>query len=94
MLTDVCFVCADGTFFITGRRFVAFHVRNREISRGGLRVVQPPSMEAHGAAAAGAYDEAYALAYAQQLKNKVRSPLLLSLSLSLCLCQSALLAPA
>ena len=88
----MCFA-ADGTFFITGRRFVAFHVRNREISRGGLRVVQPPSMEAHGAAAAGAYDEAYALAYAQQLKNKVRSPLLLS-DISFCLCQSALLAPA
>ncbi|MDA8539192.1 NAD-glutamate dehydrogenase [bacterium] len=59
-----------GTFFITGRRFVSFHVRNRDISRGGLRVVQPVSMEAHGVASAGAYDEAYALAFAQQLKNK------------------------
>ena len=59
-----------GTFFITGRGFVAFHVRNRDISRGGLRVVQPPTLEAHGVASAGAYDEAYALAYAQQLKNK------------------------
>merc|ERR1719498_1522934 len=59
-----------GTFFITGRRFVSFHVRNRDISRGGLRVVQPPTLEAHGVASAGAYDEAYALAYAQQLKNK------------------------
>ena len=59
-----------GTFFITGRRFVSFHVRNRDIARGGLRVVQPPTLEAHGVASAGAYDEAYALAYAQQLKNK------------------------
>ena len=59
-----------GTFFITGRRFVSFHVRNRDISRGGLRVVQPPSLEAHANASAGAYGEAYALAYAQQLKNK------------------------
>merc|ERR1719498_1868562 len=59
-----------GTFFITGRRFVSFHVRNRDISRGGLRVVQPPTLEAHGVASAGAYDEAYALAFAQQLKNK------------------------
>jgi len=59
-----------GTFFVHGRRFNAFHVRFRDISRGGLRVVLPPSGEAHALESGRAYREAYSLAFAQQLKNK------------------------
>jgi len=57
-----------GTFYIHGRSCDAFHVRFRDISRGGLRVVVPK--ENHEIEAQRMYDEAYSLAFAQQLKNK------------------------
>ncbi|TMW67939.1 hypothetical protein Poli38472_007611 [Pythium oligandrum] len=59
-----------GVFFIYGRRFKGFHVRFRDISRGGLRVVYPNSKDAHALESARQYNEAYNLAFAQQLKNK------------------------
>ncbi|GLD95977.1 hypothetical protein PINS_up004655 [Pythium insidiosum] len=59
-----------GVFFIYGRRFKGFHVRFRDIARGGLRVVYPGSKDAHGLESARQYNEAYNLAFAQQLKNK------------------------
>lgn len=59
-----------GAFFVHGRSFDAFHVRFRDIARGGVRVVLPRSLEQYGAEADGIYDEAYDLAFAQQLKNK------------------------
>jgi len=59
-----------GTFFVSGRRFRGFHVRFRDIARGGLRVVTPPSAEAHAIESSRQYDEVYNLSYAQQLKNK------------------------
>lgn len=59
-----------GTFFVAGRRFRAFHVRFRDIARGGLRVVTPPKADSHAAESMRHYNEAYNLAYAQQLKNK------------------------
>jgi len=59
-----------GVFFVHGRRFNGFHVRFRDISRGGMRLVTPPSVEQHAIESARHFDEAYQLASAQQLKNK------------------------
>jgi glutamate dehydrogenase len=59
-----------GTLFVHGRRFNGFHVRFRDIARGGLRVVVPPSKDQHMIESARQYDEVYSLAFAQQLKNK------------------------
>jgi len=59
-----------GIFFVHGRRFNAFHVRFRDIARGGLRLVTPGSSEQLAMETARHYDECYDLAYAQQLKNK------------------------
>ncbi|RLO13646.1 hypothetical protein DYB28_006571 [Aphanomyces astaci] len=59
-----------GVFFIHGRRFKGFHVRFRDIARGGLRVVAPAGSDAHALESARQYNEAYNLAFAQQLKNK------------------------
>jgi glutamate dehydrogenase len=34
-----------GVFYVHGRRFNGFHVRFRDIARGGLRLVTPSSVE-------------------------------------------------
>ena len=62
--------CPYGIIFCHGRRFNAFHVRFKDIARGGLRLVTPSSPEQHALESARQYDECYGLAYAQQLKNK------------------------
>jgi glutamate dehydrogenase len=59
-----------GVFWVHGRGFNAFHVRFRDTARGGVRVVRPASVEQHLRESERHLDEAYALAYAQQLKNK------------------------
>lgn len=59
-----------GVLFVHGRRFNGFHVRFRDISRGGLRLVSPSSAEQYALESARHYDECYGLAFAQQLKNK------------------------
>jgi glutamate dehydrogenase len=59
-----------GVFFIHGRRFNGFHVRFRDISRGGLRLVTPANSELYALESARQYDECYGLAFAQQMKNK------------------------
>ncbi|KAL9191366.1 hypothetical protein ACHAXT_001072 [Thalassiosira profunda] len=59
-----------GIIFAHGRRFEAYHVRFRDIARGGMRLVTPATPEQFALEAAHQYDEAYGLAYAQQLKNK------------------------
>jgi len=59
-----------GTIFVHGRRFNAYHVRFRDISRGGMRLVTPRTLEQHALESAHQYDECYGLAFAQQLKNK------------------------
>ena len=58
-----------GVFYVHGRRFDGFHVRFRDIARGGLRMVTP-RMQAYEGESCRHYDEAYNLATAQQLKNK------------------------
>jgi glutamate dehydrogenase len=59
-----------GLFFVHGQRFNGFHVRFRDISRGGMRLVTPSTAEQHALESSRLYDECYGLAYAQQLKNK------------------------
>ncbi|MCZ6834953.1 MAG: NAD-glutamate dehydrogenase [Planctomycetota bacterium] len=59
-----------GVFFIHGRNFNGFHVRFRDIARGGIRAIVPVGTDQHAREAERLYDEAYGLAYAQQLKNK------------------------
>lgn len=59
-----------GVFFVSGYRFDGFHVRFRDIARGGMRIVRPMGMEQYALEAERHYDEAYGLAYAQQQKNK------------------------
>ena len=57
-------------FFTLGRRFNAFHVRFRDVSRGGLRMVTPANSEMLAVESARHFNECYDLAFGQQLKNK------------------------
>jgi glutamate dehydrogenase len=50
-----------GAFFVHGRRFNAFHVRFRDIARGGMRLVTPASREQFALESARHYDEVSAL---------------------------------
>jgi glutamate dehydrogenase len=59
-----------GVFFVSGRRFSGFHIRFRDIARGGLRLVTPFSDELRSMETSRHYFECYDLAFAQQLKNK------------------------
>lgn len=59
-----------GVFFFSGDGLTAFHVRFRDIARGGLRVVRTRNAEHFTLEAGHLYDENYSLAFAQQLKNK------------------------
>lgn len=54
--------------FVHGDCFSGFHVRFRDIARGGLRVVTPQTDEQLGIESARLFQEAYNLAFAQQLK--------------------------
>ena len=62
--------CPYGAFFIHGRDFNGFHVRFRDIARGGVRAIFPRGVEQFAREQERLYDEAYNLAFAQQLKNK------------------------
>jgi len=62
--------CPFGTFFVHGRDFNGFHIRFRDIARGGVRAIHPRDVEQFSREKERLYDEAYNLAYAQQLKNK------------------------
>ena len=59
-----------GIVFSHGRRFNGYHVRFRDIARGGMRLVTPPTPEQYALESSHQYDECYGLAFAQQLKNK------------------------
>lgn len=59
-----------GSFFVHGRAFNGFHVRFRDIARGGVRAIRTVGSDQYAREAERHYDEAYGLAFAQQLKNK------------------------
>lgn len=76
--SEKTFQFPTGIFFAFGRGFIAFHLRFRNIARGGLRTVTPASIEEYSVANRNLLAECFKLAMAQQLKNKVfhSSPLI------------------
>ena len=59
-----------GVFFCVGRAFIGFHIRFRDIARGGLRIVRSRSLAQYRTNLDTAFMENYNLALTQQKKNK------------------------
>ncbi|KAI0462822.1 hypothetical protein LJB42_003625 [Komagataella kurtzmanii] len=59
-----------GMFFVVGSEFRGFHIRFRDIARGGIRIVKSRSVENYNVNKRNLFDENYNLASTQQRKNK------------------------
>ncbi|KAK5168720.1 NAD-dependent glutamate dehydrogenase [Saxophila tyrrhenica] len=59
-----------GMFLVIGSEFRGFHLRFRDIARGGIRIVKSRSREAYAINTRSLFDENYNLANTQQRKNK------------------------
>lgn len=59
-----------GMFLVISSESRGFHLRFRDIARGGIRIVKSRSKEAYGINARNLFDENYGLASTQQRKNK------------------------
>ncbi|EMC96096.1 hypothetical protein BAUCODRAFT_71533 [Baudoinia panamericana UAMH 10762] len=59
-----------GMFLVISSEFRGFHLRFRDIARGGIRIVKSRSREAYAINARSLFDENYNLANTQQRKNK------------------------
>ena len=59
-----------GMFLVISSEFRGFHLRFRDISRGGIRIVKSRNKEAYSINARSMFDENYNLANTQQRKNK------------------------
>lgn len=59
-----------GVFFMKGLFFTGFHIRFRDLARGGLRTVCPDRNEQLVADRNSLFSECYNLAFTQQKKNK------------------------
>lgn len=59
-----------GIFFVKGMHFFAFHIRFKDLSRGGVRTVFPEKREKMLAERGTIFTECYQLAYTQHKKNK------------------------
>ncbi len=59
-----------GIFMVVGREFRGFHVRFRDIARGGIRIVRSPNFQSYLKNSDFIFDENYNLALTQQRKNK------------------------
>ena len=57
-------------FFMKGMHFIGFHIRFKDLSRGGLRTVFPKKLEQMVVERNYVFSECYNLAYTQQKKNK------------------------
>ena len=57
-------------FFITGMQFFGFHIRFKNLSRGGLRTIFPEKTEQMLTERDTVFTECYNLAYTQHKKNK------------------------
>jgi glutamate dehydrogenase len=57
-------------FFIKGLRFIGFHIRFKDLSRGGVRTVLPLREEQAAFEKLNIFSECYNLAFTQQKKNK------------------------
>ncbi|KXS12524.1 NAD-dependent glutamate dehydrogenase [Gonapodya prolifera JEL478] len=59
-----------GMFLVIGSEFRGFHVRFRDIARGGIRIIRSRNREAFSINLRNLFDENYNLASTQQRKNK------------------------
>lgn len=59
-----------GIFYIKGMHFIGFHIRFRDLARGGLRTVFPLKTERKLIERNNVFNECYNLAYTQHKKNK------------------------
>ena len=59
-----------GMFFVISSESHGFHLRFRDIARGGIRIVKSRSREAYSINVRSLFDENYGLANTQQRKNK------------------------
>ncbi|KAL9949449.1 NAD-dependent glutamate dehydrogenase [Verticillium nonalfalfae] len=59
-----------GMFLVIGAEFRGFHLRFKDVARGGIRIVKSRSKEAYGINARNLFDENYGLSSTQQRKNK------------------------
>jgi glutamate dehydrogenase len=57
-------------FLVVGSEFRGFHLRFRDIARGGIRVIRSRNKEAYSINLRTLFDENYNLAHTQQRKNK------------------------
>lgn len=61
-----------GIFFVVGAEFRGFHIRFRDIARGGVRIIRSQNKTTYDQNSASLFEENYNLAYTQQQKNKGR----------------------
>ena len=59
-----------GVFFIVGRSFHGFHVRFKDIARGGIRLLHSATYDEHHHNTDALFEECYNLAFTQNKKNK------------------------
>jgi len=59
-----------GLFYIIGNEFRGFHMRFRDVARGGIRIVRSRNKENYSINQRMLFDENYGLASTQSLKNK------------------------
>ncbi|KZT11816.1 NAD-dependent glutamate dehydrogenase [Laetiporus sulphureus 93-53] len=59
-----------GMFFVIGGEFRGFHIRFRDVARGGIRIVRSRNRETYSINQRMLFDENYGLASTQNLKNK------------------------
>ncbi|KAI8393292.1 Glutamate/Leucine/Phenylalanine/Valine dehydrogenase-domain-containing protein [Radiomyces spectabilis] len=59
-----------GMFLVIGSEFRGFHLRFRDVARGGIRIIRSRNPEAYSINLRTLFDENYALAATQQRKNK------------------------
>ncbi|KAF9159656.1 NAD-dependent glutamate dehydrogenase [Actinomortierella ambigua] len=59
-----------GMFLVIGSEFRGFHLRFRDVARGGIRIIRSRNREAYSINLRSLFDENYALAATQQRKNK------------------------
>ena len=57
-------------FFIKGMFYFGFHIRFKDLARGGLRTIFPDQMERMLAERSHVFNECYNLSYTQHKKNK------------------------
>lgn len=57
-------------FFVVGPEFRGFHVRFRDVARGGIRIIKSSNFQVYTTNVTTIFDENYNLASTQERKNK------------------------